>query len=99
MGGTKCEQNLPWRYPLCDETRASFVGHLPKALDARRAKKILDVVQDGMEPIGWEAPYAIMASNKWKVASRQTCWLVAPGCKCSYTYGGPTVGDGDYLPI
>merc|ERR1712151_975362 len=70
-------------------------GPLEKALDARTAKRFLELVQDGMEPIGWEKPIMRISYNHWKIGSRQVQWLVAGRCpKHSYSYGGPNVGDG-----
>lgn len=97
--GTRALQDLPWQYPLCDKERGCFVGHLPGAVDARKAKKLMDVVQNGMEPVGWELPIKQMNGKVWRVFPRQCQWLVAPGCRCTYSYGGPTVGMGGDVPI
>lgn len=90
---------LHWQYPLCDPEKQCFVGYLPGALDQRQAKAVYKLVQNGIEPIGWEQPIIVMKGKVWCVNQRQTKWLVAPGCSCQYTYGGPGYGDGTYKPV
>merc|ERR1711933_56651 len=93
--GTRSVQELPWQYPICDAERRCFVGHLPGALDARKAKRMMDFVLDGMEPVGWDQPIRTMNGKVFKVHGRQACWLVAPGTSANpYSFGGPNVGQG-----
>mmetsp|Transcript_79990 Transcript_79990/g.152047 ORF Transcript_79990/g.152047 Transcript_79990/m.152047 type:complete len:463 (-) Transcript_79990:69-1457(-) len=97
--GARAPPELNWQYPLCDPERQCFVGFLPGALDQRQTKAVYRLVQNGMEPIGWDTPIIVMKGKVWVKNQRQTRWLVAPGCSCEYTYGGPGYGDGTYKPV
>jgi len=96
--GSRSPEALPWQYPLCDSERGCFVGLLPGALSQAQAKKMYKLVYDGMEEAEWEAPIRTMNGKVWVVGHRQTKWFVdLPYCRCQYTYGGPSYGDGNAI--
>lgn len=73
-----------WNYELIDKERRSFVGYLPGALDEKSAWKWMKTILDDMDEIGgWDHPMSALGR-----VSRGTKWLVQPGCRCPYRYGG-----------
>lgn len=82
-----------WHYPLCDEERRSFVGHIPKAIGEDQSRKFLHTVMDGMDLLGWDRP----VSGLGRMA-RGTKWMVKAGCQCPYRYGGVTVSPNTFPP-
>lgn len=92
--GECAPHGVAWQYPLCDKELGCFVGFLPGALERRHAKKLFELVCGSMEDIGWETPVKEMNGKVTKFNARRTKWLVAPGCRCPYSYGGPGYGEG-----
>merc|ERR1712137_780518 len=70
---------MQWTYPLKDESRRSYVGHLRSPMTEDQCSAWFKIVVEGTE---WQK---LMASSGG--VSRKTAWLVEPGCSCAYRYG------------
>lgn len=73
-----------WEYKLRDVEKGCFVGFLPRALDQRQTKHCFDLVNEGMEELGWETP--MKAAKGQKHMLRRLKWMTTRPCKCTYTY-------------
>ncbi|CAJ1433475.1 unnamed protein product, partial [Effrenium voratum] len=68
-----------WNYVLKDEARRCFAGHLPRPFSSEQAAGLFRDIHAGT---AWQRP---------RDMPRGTAWMVAPGCRCSYRYGGHEV--------
>eukprot|EP00927_Polykrikos_kofoidii_P025866 TRINITY_DN23179_c0_g1_i1.p1 TRINITY_DN23179_c0_g1~~TRINITY_DN23179_c0_g1_i1.p1 ORF type:complete len:792 (+),score=118.19 TRINITY_DN23179_c0_g1_i1:94-2469(+) len=82
--------DVGWKYPVSDEARRCFVGHLPRALDEVAAKRLMDAALGS--PL-----WCRLEGNSGPVA-RQTLWTVREPCSCIYRYGGLQVQPGEFPP-
>lgn len=74
---------VAWTYPVIDESRRCYVGFLQNSLPQERLQAFYESIKTGTE---WLQP-----EGKLGPIPRKTAWMVAPGCTCSYRYGGLTV--------
>lgn len=86
--GELCPPELRWRYPLSDESRRSFVAHLPSPFSTEVRRLLFEQVRDGTK---WQQPEGPMGP-----IPRKTAWMVARGCSCSYRYGRIEVGSQEF---
>jgi len=83
-------EGLCWKYPLVDELRRCFVGHLESALDAGTSERLLAAaLADGC----WLQP-----EGRFGKMPRQTQWMVKSPCCCKYGYGGHLVEPKAFAP-
>mmetsp|Transcript_135193 Transcript_135193/g.328593 ORF Transcript_135193/g.328593 Transcript_135193/m.328593 type:complete len:669 (+) Transcript_135193:3-2009(+) len=72
-----------WDYPLCDERRRCFVGHLTGAFSPDVHARLLNAAQSSTE---WMQP-----EGRFGKMPRKTAWMVKSPCTCKYGYGGVLV--------
>jgi len=77
-----------WTYPLIDNSRRSFVGHLPCQLSVDVCRRFFDVIRDNTD---WKQPESSIG-----LMPRRTGWMVSRGCECKYRYGGIEVVPQEY---
>jgi len=88
--GEMAPASARWNYILNDESRRSFGGFLPNPLEDETCDSYFEQIRDG---VNWCQP-----EGKLGPIPRKTAWMVAPGCTCTYTYGGIEVEPQDYPP-
>mmetsp|Transcript_35309 Transcript_35309/g.104903 ORF Transcript_35309/g.104903 Transcript_35309/m.104903 type:complete len:377 (-) Transcript_35309:13-1143(-) len=87
-----------WSYPLMDEEYRCFAGHMACPLadlsGAGGAKPSTDAFYRKVEAgTRWDQP---LDPRSGEPIPRRTAWMVAPGCTCTYRYGGVDVAPQDF---
>lgn len=83
-------QNLPWRYPLHDDSRRCYAGYMQSPFDQPTLDAYFADIRDGTD---WKQP-----EGRNGPIPRKTAWMVAKGCECHYTYGSIAVEPQEYPP-
>lgn len=86
-----CPADARWSHSLADESRRSFAGYLPQAVDAADRKRFFGEIRDGTK---WVQP----ENRDGDKIKRKTAWMVSSGCKCRYRYGGIEVDPIEFPP-
>lgn len=86
--GERAPSSAPWYYVLADDRRRCYAAHLPRAIKAEVAMKLMNIVDREVE---WLQP-----EGRFGPIPRKTAWLVKPPCSCRYIYGGTKVPPSPY---
>lgn len=81
----KPSSELCWEYPLRDELRRCFAGFLKPKLPEGTLRRFEGLVTAGA---AWHQP---KRPRTGEVLPRQTDWMTAERCRCTYKYGGVEV--------
>lgn len=79
--GEMAPPGIQWQYCLRDESRRSYVGYLQGPVPKARRAELFAKIRDGTI---WRQPIGHLGVE----IPRKTAWMVAPGCECTYRYGG-----------
>lgn len=69
-----------WEYKLKDESRRCYAGFLRNPVSYSKLDHFFRSIKDGTD---WCQPVGSQG-----IIPRKTAWMVAPGCRCPYRYGG-----------
>jgi len=73
-------KGVRWQTVLKDESRRSFAAYLPSQVSTSKLERFFNDIRDGT---AWFQPTGPLG-----LVPRKTAWVVAPGCRCTYRYGG-----------
>jgi len=82
---------VAWSYPLKDDSRRSYAGHLKCPLSNSQTIEFFELIREGVD---WRQP-----EGPTGPIPRKTAWMVSKGCSCTYRYGGIEVPPQEYPPF
>jgi len=77
-------KGLSWHLVLRDESRRSYAAYMPSPVPQSRLAAFFNTIRDGTD---WQQPQG----PQGLLMPRKTAWMVKPGCRCQYRYGGVMV--------
>ncbi|CAK9054129.1 unnamed protein product [Durusdinium trenchii] len=83
-------KGLKWKLVLCDDSRRSYAAFMPSPVQQDRLATFFKTILENTEWQQPEGPHGLMP--------RKTAWVVKPGCRCSYRYGGVVIPPQEFPP-